>query len=127
MFSIKPACPSDYYDIKELYEKYGKALELTKNRYIMVAREEEISGIGIYSISENTAYFEDILMKDDNNIQMKYFITKAVLNSVDLKGIKEVCSAPSVGEKVLKLCKFQEKDGRYCLNLEGYFESGCGE
>ena len=125
MFSIKPAALDDYYDIKSIYEKHGKAISLDNTINIMVAREDGFSGIGVYKISDNVAIISDILMEDDNNIQIKYFICKAILNSIDLKGIRDVyCKLPSE-EKVLKMCKFQEQDNKFHLNLTGYFNAPC--
>lgn len=126
MFTIKPAAPEDYYDIKEICEKHGKPLELSAEKYIMVAKENGFSGIGIFEIKDGIAEFTDIFMVDEENSQMKYFIAKAVLNSIDLKGIADVYSNSEYLEPVFKMCRFEkESDGTFHLNLEGYF-TGCG-
>ena len=126
MFTIKPAVPEDYYDIKEIYEKKGRILKLSQNMCIMVARENGFAGIGVYVMQDGFAEFSDILMIDEDNFQMKYFICKAVLNSIDLKGIKDVVCKLDSEDRVLKMCKFiKDIDGVYKLNLSGYFDSGC--
>lgn len=126
MFTIKPAAPEDYYEIKEICEKRGKPLELSPDKGIMVARENGFSGVGIFEIKKDSAEFTDIFMADEENSQMKYFIAKAVLNSIDLKGITEVYSKSVYLEPVFKMCGFEKlSDGTFHLNLEGYF-TGCG-
>ena len=126
MFTIKPAVPEDYYDIKSIYEENGKLLILDENMHIMVARENGFAGIGAFVIHKAYAEFTELLMKDDDNLQMKYFICKAVLNSIDLKGIKDVVCRLDSEDRVLKMCKFtKDIDGLYKLNLSGYFDAGC--
>lgn len=125
MFTIKPAVPEDYCDIKDIYLKCGKPLELSSDKFIMVARENGLSGIGVYEIKDGKAFFSDILMTDEKNTQMKYFIAKAVLNSIDLKGFSDVYSENAELEDVFNVCGFQKLgDGTFHLNLEGYF-TGC--
>lgn len=126
MFTIKPAEPEDYYNIKDICEKHGKPLELSAKTHIMVAKENGFSGIGIFEITDGAAEFTDIFMADEENLQMKYFIVKAVLNSIDLKGIEDVYSKSAYLEPVLKMCRFEKlSDGTFYLNLKGYF-TGCG-
>ncbi len=127
MFTIKPAAPEDYFDIKEIFEEKGEELKLSPDMCIMVARENGFCGIGVYVIHDNCyAEFTKLYMKDDSNLQMKYFICKAVLNSIDLKGIKDVVSKISGEDRVLKMCRFtKDIDGVYKLNLTGYFDAGC--
>ena len=126
MFTIKPALPEDYYDIKDIYSEKGKELTLSENMFIMVARENGFAGIGVYVLNDSYAEVSELLMKDDDNIQMKYFICKAVLNSIDLKGVKIVICKIASEERVLKMCKFEkDSDGIYKLNLTGYFDAGC--
>ena len=107
MFTIKPAVPDDYFDIKEIHLKYGKPLELSSDKFIMVARENGFAGIGVYEIKDGNALFSDILMTDENNTQMKYFIAKAVLNSVDLKGFSDVYSENAELYDVFNMCGFE--------------------
>ncbi|MBR4950253.1 MAG: hypothetical protein IKZ25_05690 [Clostridia bacterium] len=53
-----------------------------------------------------------------------YGIIKSVLNSMDLDGVRIV----SWEEEDTYLCKrlrFMEEEGKFILNLEGYFSCGC--
>ena len=125
MFTIKPAVPEDYYDIKDIYKKHGKPFELSSNLHIMVARENGFSGIGVFEIKDEIAEFADIFTSEDVQPIMKYFIAKAVLNSIDLKGITDVYSNSAYLEPILKMCRFEKlSDGSFHLNLKGYF-TGC--
>lgn len=125
MFTIKPAVPDDYFDIKEIHLKYGKPLELSSDKFIMVARENGFAGIGVYEIKDGNALFSDILMTDEKNTQMKYFIAKAVLNSVDLKGFSDVYSENAELYDIFNMCGFEKlENGMYHLNLARYF-TGC--
>lgn len=126
MFTIKPAVPEDYYDIKEIYAKYGKELLLSAEKNIMVARDNVFSGIGVFEIKGSCAEFSDILTNDQNDERLKYFIAKAVLNSIDLKGITDVYSVSDYIEPTLRKCGFKYTDGKFTLNLDGYF-SVCGK
>lgn len=50
---------------------------------------------------------------------------KALLNAIDLMGIKKVvCKIDDMSE-VLKALRFQKNDGIYVLDLTDYFVSGC--
>ena len=125
MFTIKPAVPEDYYDIKDIYEKHEKPFELSSNLHIMVARENGFSGIGVFEINDGIAEFTDIFTLDGVQPTMKYFIAKAVLNSIDLKGITDVYSNSAYLEPILKMCRFEKlPDGIFHLCLKGYF-TGC--
>lgn len=125
MFTIKPAVPEDYYEIKDLFDEKGVPFNLTGNMGIMVAREDGFAGIGVYVMGDGCAEFTHLLMKDDDNFQMKFFICKAVLNAIDLKGVQNVTASLPGEEKVLKMCKFKEENGKFSIDLTGYFEAGC--
>ncbi len=50
---------------------------------------------------------------------------KALLNAIDLMGIKKVVCKRDDMADVLKALRFQKADGMYVLDLTGYFVSGC--
>ena len=49
---------------------------------------------------------------------------KALLNAIDLMGIKKVVCKRDDMADVLKALGFQKADGMYVLDLTGYFVSG---
>ncbi len=53
-----------------------------------------------------------------------YGICKAVLNSMDLDGIKKVYWEEN-NQELCKRLLFKKENEKYLLNLEGYFSSGC--
>ena len=54
-----------------------------------------------------------------------YDMGKALLNAIDLMGIKDVFCKNSEMDRLLRALRFKEEDGVYKLNLEGYFTGGC--
>lgn len=99
-------------------EKYVLAFEATD--------KNESLGYCIYKQSfDNTGrilklYLEDKALTDT----IGYGICKAVLNSMDLDGIKKVFWEENNPELCKKLL-FKKENEKLILNLEGYFSSGC--
>ena len=140
MFVIKPAEPKDYYTIKQFYEAQGKRLELSADLGMLVAHEDGFAGLGIYTLHGDYAVLEDISLVREEDFEMSIFIGKAVLNSIDLKGINKVYSNAAPVKRTLKALGFKtvdtlnlvnQEDGTedppytYFLSLEGYFSSPC--
>ena len=140
MFVIKPAEPRDYYTIKQFYEAQGKRLELSADLGMLVAREDGFAGLGIYTLHGDYAVLEDISLVREEDFEMSIFIGKAVLNSIDLKGIHKVYSTAESVKRTLRALGFKSVDAAeqeslgdvtenlpyaFFLSLEGYFSSPC--
>ncbi|MBQ3114989.1 MAG: hypothetical protein IJC06_02575 [Clostridia bacterium] len=54
-----------------------------------------------------------------------YDMGKALLNAIDLMGIKEVFCKDDNLKDILKALKFKNAGNKYVLNLNGYFNAGC--
>ncbi|MBQ7075713.1 MAG: hypothetical protein IJM94_02815 [Clostridia bacterium] len=54
-----------------------------------------------------------------------YDMGKALLNAIDLMGIKDVFCKDLTLKNVLTALKFKDAGDRFILNLEGYFTGGC--
>ncbi|MBQ4515805.1 MAG: hypothetical protein II978_03340, partial [Clostridia bacterium] len=56
-----------------------------------------------------------------NDISLKLGMLKAIMNLADLRGIKQIYGTNKELEELYKLLRFKKEEGRYFLNLEGYF------
>ena len=93
------------------------------DRFTMVMHEgEKILGITSAKIIDNVAHLEFI---DEFVPNVALIMGKAILNSIDLAGYKNVETDIKDMDNVLKALKFKEENGVLKLNLEGYFTSGC--
>lgn len=54
-----------------------------------------------------------------------YDMGKALLNAIDLMGIKKVLCYDNGMEKLLRALRFKLENDVYSLDLTGYFDSGC--
>lgn len=91
---------------------------------VMTAAEGgRLAGVGAVSLTGDGAVIEEISCDDDT---LAYGMGKALLNSLDLGGVKSV----SVKNKSIfglagRLGFVQNTSEAYILNLEGYFSGGC--
>lgn len=126
MFRIRPALPEDYYDIRECLEQHGKELRLTPEIGIMTALENGFAGLGMYRFGEGEAELTEVITVDEDDEELAFFIGKAVLNKLDLAGVKQVtCRNGALAELLRRLEFLQEESGRWKLRLEGYFTAPC--
>ncbi len=54
-----------------------------------------------------------------------YDMGKALLNAIDLMGIRNVTCFNKDMDRLLKALRFNFENDMYTLNLEGYFTGGC--
>ncbi len=91
--------------------------------FVMCATEKgKLLGVGAVSMDSAGATVEEVVCDED----IGWLIGKALLNSLDLGGIKKVKIENSTLFKLAKMLRFREENGIWLLNLEGYFEAGCG-
>lgn len=64
----------------------------------------------------------EIISIDQNSFDMG----KALLNAIDLMGIKKVVCADGNMDALLKSLRFSKEGEKYVLDLNGYFDAGCG-
>jgi len=90
--------------------------------FVMCATEKgNLLGVGAVSMDAGGAKIEEVVCDED----IDWLIGKALLNSLDLGGIKNVTLDNPKLFKLAKFLRFKEESGEYRLNLEGYFEAGC--
>lgn len=127
MFAIKPAVPQDYAEMKECYEKTGKPFSLSASHVVVVSRDESgFAGLGVAVMNGDEAEVDEIIFTNPDDFAMSIFIGKALLNSLDLRGVKTVLCRGAHMEKTLVALRFSKtEEGVWRLSLEGYFKSGC--
>lgn len=67
--------------------------------------------------------------KDDGSAEIidvvSYDMGKALLNAIDLMGIKNVFCCVKEQDKILRALRFKLENDVYTLDLNGYFDGGC--
>lgn len=127
----------------KLEENPQKVLEDIGRSYIgklsvMSMREgEELLGTAVAEILDGYARVLDIFIKEEfRDFSLEYGLGKALLNMVDLGGIKHAVCDNANMEKLLEALKFRRTDlcenvpqelerHSYYVNLDGYFDSNC--
>ena len=108
------------------------------NASVMTMRDgEALMGAGVFKIGDGYAEILDIRMKSGvEDFSLEYGIAKALLNSVDLKGIHHaVCNNEAIS-KLLCALRFENshtsakapeelRQHTFYLNLTGYFDANC--
>lgn len=93
------------------------------DRITMVMHEgEKILCVASARIENDIAYIEFI---DEIVPDVALIMGKAILNSIDLAGYKDVETEIKGMDNILKALRFKEDNGVYKLNLEGYFTAHC--
>lgn len=110
------------YDADRLY------YAIYENDGSVLPEEKEIPtvlGVCGFGIKGQTAVIYDIMPKINTyDLEAMYILGKAVLNFVDLCGIKKAEFA--AGDlKLAKHLEFTESDGKLSLSLEDYFTEPC--
>ena len=94
-----------------------------KERITMVMHEgQNVLCVASARIEANVAHLEFI---DEMVPDVALVMGKAILNSIDLAGYKDVETNIKNMDNILKALRFKEENGIYKLNLEGYFTAGC--
>ena len=134
MLTIKPE-----ENYKPLLEEMN--ISIPDGAFVMAMKDGgELLGLAAARTFSDYAVIDEIAVKDEfKDFSLEYGLGKAVLNAIDLKGIKYVVSNALHIEKQLRALKFKSPDElkieeeipdficdcELCLNLEGYFLSNC--
>lgn len=115
-----------------VYELFG----FPSSSVAMAASDSgEVLGAGAVSICGGYAVIEGIAMKKEYQMfNMEFGIGKALLNMLDLSGVRYVC-ADNLDERLAASLRFKtdyalptdckpDKNYKYFLCLDGYFTSG---
>ncbi len=90
--------------------------------FVMCAKENDILlGVGAVSMTAKETVIEEIVFEDDTG----WLIGKALLNSLDLGGIRYITIKKPQLFPLAKFLRFKEAGEVYSLDLEGYFDAGC--
>ena len=99
--------------------------ENLEGKIIMAAKDaEEYLGAGALELRVDKVYLDFLVTKEDDLV-LKLGIIKSLLNLADLRGIKRVYGSNPELESYYKMTRFQEENGEFSLDLEGYFTCGC--
>lgn len=96
----------------------------TENDRITMVMHEDNNVLCVASarIENNIARIEFI---DEIVPDTALIMGKAILNSIDLAGYKDVETEIKGMDIILKALRFKDDNGVYKLNLEGYFTAQC--
>ena len=131
--------------IKPIEDYKNEALEMNisipENAFVMAVKDgDTLMGIGVARLFDDYASVDEIAIKDEfKDFSLEYGLGKALLNAIDLKGIKYVVSNSVHIEKQLRALKFKSPDEtkieedvpdficehEFWVNLDGYFTSNC--
>ena len=127
MFQIRPAIPEDYYEIKDCLGQHGKVLQLSPQTGLMTAIEHDaFAGLGLYRREGDKGELLEIITVDEQDEELAFFIGKAVLNKLDLSGVKEVTCMNGELDGLLERLEFdRENEGVRRLCLKDYFVTPC--
>ncbi|MBO5008541.1 MAG: hypothetical protein J6D26_06880 [Clostridia bacterium] len=107
---------------------------------VMVMRDSgQVMGVGVMHLYDEYAVIDSIEVKDEfKDFSLEYGLGKAMLNAIDLKGIRYAVSHCVDLEKQLRALRFKAPsewddeqmpdnvaNWELCLNLDGYFTSNC--
>lgn len=115
-------------ELNDKLESFLKEIDCNENmadKIIMCAKDgEEYLGVGTLELRVDKVYLNFVATKEDE-LTLKLGIMKSLLNLADLRGIKTVYGDNEALESFYKMLRFKESDGKYLLELEGYFTCGC--
>ncbi len=112
---------------KQAAQEYLKAknspVDISPMMVMTAADGDKIAGVGALSLSPAGAVLEEILCDDET---IAYGMGKALLNALDLGGIRNVeIKNESMFDLAKRLRFTQNEEGIYILDLEGYFLGSC--
>ncbi len=90
--------------------------------FVMCATEKgKLLGVGAVSMNDGETVIEEIVFDEE----IGWLIGKALLNALELGGVRYVKIKNPALHALAKFLRFAEKDGEWTVDLKGYFESGC--
>ena len=115
-------------DLNDKLENFLKEIDCDENltdKIVMTAKDrDEYLGVGTLELRIDKVYLNFVVTKEDE-LTLKLGIMKSLLNLADLRDIKTVYGDNEALESFYKMLRFKEIDGKYILELEGYFTCGC--
>ena len=120
MLTIKET--SDKLKAQEFLKKCGNQYELGDDIVMACQENDEILGVTSLRLKDGLVYLNLLeMLSEANDISLKLGMLKSIMNLADLRGIKQIYGTNKDLEELYKLLRFKEEEGRYSLNLEGYF------
>lgn len=115
-------------DLNDKLENFLKEIACDENltdKIVMTAKDgDEYLGVGTLELRIDKVYLNFVVTKEDE-LTLKLGIMKSLLNLADLRGIKMVYGDNEDLKSLYKMLRFKDTDGKYVLELEGYFTCGC--
>ncbi len=113
----------DKKDAGEYLLRCGIDTDISKMMVMTACDGVDIVGVGAVSMENGKTVIEEIAADD---FSIEYGMGKALLNSLDLGGIKNVVIKNERLETLAKKLRFQSDDFKeFHLCLDGYFTGGC--
>lgn len=93
---------------------------------VMVCEERgSVSGVTSLCLREGRVYLNLLAAAEEmNDMSFLLGLAKALMNLADLRGIKTLYGSQPELAPIYRALRFQEKDGEFCVSLEGYFTAG---
>ena len=115
-------------ELNDKLECFLKEISCDENltdKIVMTAKDgDEYLGVGALELRIDKVYLNFVATKEDE-LTLKLGIMKSLLNLADLRGIKTVYGDNESLQSLYRMLRFKESDGRYILELKGYFTCGC--
>ncbi len=122
MLVIRPVHTS--YE-REEYTKIFGIVPQDGFHVIAALNDMKFVGAAYVSFDGKNGYIHNMSLVDGyNDLTDKILLGKATLNFLDLSGAKDIIFAAD-DEKYATMLGFKMTDGKYFLNLEGYFDGNC--
>lgn len=104
----------------------------TQNVLLFAAHEAgEMIGVCAYRLNLHQAQLLKLWVHDDSDMLLKQLCIRAVLNAIDLNGVKKVYAPWSAFDEILmRSLRFEPgsgEEGQPCwtIDLTGYFDAAC--
>ena len=124
MFRISIAEPDEIKQIEAFLKEKQKEFETDK--LYMVSHEDELAGLGIFSFADNYAVIDDIILRNEQDVEMNHFIVQAIVNKVDYMGYRKIyCSNKRLIPYLNKFVKSDLHEYTYMADLTEYFKHSC--
>lgn len=94
--------------------------DLTGEQVMTMTSGTDICALGSLSLIAGKVYL-NFVFAEENNWDMTYGITKALLNMADLRGIQTIYGNNPTLDRLYTALRFQKTENDFVLNLEGYF------
>lgn len=120
MLTIKET--NDKLKAQEFLKNCGNDYKLGDDIVMVCQENDKILGVTSLSLKDGQVYLDLLeILSEANDISLKLGMLKAIMNLADLRGIKQIYGTNKELEELYKLLRFKKEEGRYFLNLEGYF------